>query len=236
MTQLLINYVNIAPTTILIRPGVSVSCPLLIVRLAAYISNLSEFYSYRLIGKLTAFLQLQELCLHNQIVDFSTTSARLLRQTWREVDVRCQTSVPPPWDRDEVNRREVSECDGWVCDFEVIGVPSRLIYIRIKKTIVEGRKSHLWRWVVWFHPSSEGRRYNELQCPIPRKLWWVETLFCLLWIKKGVLEVIGAPSILKYNLCNGWRYTVRETKNRQRVKTLRSRQIIKTLSLFIMNQ
>jgi hypothetical protein len=199
------------------------------------------------------------------------------RQTWREVDVRCQTSVPPHltvwrqvwqlrlrWDRDEVNRREVSECDGWVCDFEVIGVPSRFIYIRIKKSIVEGRKSHLWRWVVWFHPPSEGRRYNELQCPIPRKLWWVETLFCLLWIKKGrgkdktyiwvsvwwktetksekstrleyVLEVIGAPSILKYNLCNGWRYTVRETKSRQRVKTLRSRQSIKVLSLFIMNQ
>jgi hypothetical protein len=36
-------------------PGVSVSCPLLLVRLAAYIANLPEFYSYRLIGKLTAF-------------------------------------------------------------------------------------------------------------------------------------------------------------------------------------
>ncbi len=45
--------------------------------LAAYIANLSEFYSYRLIGKLTAFLQLQELCLRNQIVDFSTTVAWL---------------------------------------------------------------------------------------------------------------------------------------------------------------
>jgi hypothetical protein len=77
MTQLLINYVNIVPTTILIRPGVSVSCPLLLVRLDAYIPNLSEFYSYRFIGKLTAFLHLQELCLHNQIVDFSTTVARL---------------------------------------------------------------------------------------------------------------------------------------------------------------
>jgi hypothetical protein len=77
MTQLLLSYVNIAPTTILIRPGVSVSCPLLLVRLAAYIAILSEFYSYRLIGKLNAFLQLQELCLRNQIADFSTTAARL---------------------------------------------------------------------------------------------------------------------------------------------------------------
>ncbi len=57
--------------------GVSVSCPLLLVRLDSYITNLSEFDSYRLIGKLTAFLQLQELCLRNQIVDLSTTVARL---------------------------------------------------------------------------------------------------------------------------------------------------------------
>jgi hypothetical protein len=33
------------------------SCPLLLVRLGGYIVNLPEFYSYRLIGKLTAFLQ-----------------------------------------------------------------------------------------------------------------------------------------------------------------------------------
>ncbi len=38
--------------------------------------NLSEFYSYRLIGKLTAFLQLQEFCQRNQIVDSSTTTSR----------------------------------------------------------------------------------------------------------------------------------------------------------------
>jgi hypothetical protein len=39
--------------------------------------NLSDFYSYRLIGKLTASLQLQEFCQRNQIVDSSTTAARL---------------------------------------------------------------------------------------------------------------------------------------------------------------
>jgi hypothetical protein len=32
----------------------------LLVRLGGYIANLSDFYSYRLIGKLTAFLQLQQ--------------------------------------------------------------------------------------------------------------------------------------------------------------------------------
>jgi hypothetical protein len=78
MSQHLLNYVNITPTKILIRPGVSVSCLLLLVRLVAYMVNISEFYSYRLIGKLTVFLQCQELlCLRNQIVDFSTTDARL---------------------------------------------------------------------------------------------------------------------------------------------------------------
>jgi hypothetical protein len=50
---------------------------LMLVRLRSYIVNWSDFYSDSLIGKLTAFLQLQEFCQHNQIVDSSTTSARL---------------------------------------------------------------------------------------------------------------------------------------------------------------
>ena len=32
-----------------------------------------------------------------------------------------------PKDKDEVNRRDVCECDGWVCVFEVIGAPSRYV-------------------------------------------------------------------------------------------------------------
>jgi hypothetical protein len=35
-----------------------------------------------------------------------------------------------PTDKDEVNRREVCECDGWVCDLDSIGDPSRLRLIR----------------------------------------------------------------------------------------------------------
>jgi hypothetical protein len=42
-----------------------------------YNMNLSDFYSYRIIGKLTSFLQLQEFSQRNQIVDSSTTTARL---------------------------------------------------------------------------------------------------------------------------------------------------------------
>jgi hypothetical protein len=50
---------------------------LLLVRLGSYIVNLSDFYSYRLIGKLTAFLQLQEFSLHKPTVTSSTSTARL---------------------------------------------------------------------------------------------------------------------------------------------------------------
>jgi hypothetical protein len=44
-----------------------------------YITNLSDFYSYRLIGKLTAFLQLQEFSQRNLIVvsEASTSATRL---------------------------------------------------------------------------------------------------------------------------------------------------------------
>ncbi len=35
-----------------------------------------------------------------------------------------------PKDRDEVNRREVCECDGCMCVLEVIGTPSRLRFTR----------------------------------------------------------------------------------------------------------
>jgi hypothetical protein len=40
-------------------------CLLLLVRLGVYIVNLCAFYFYKLIGKLTAFLQLQEFSLRN---------------------------------------------------------------------------------------------------------------------------------------------------------------------------
>jgi hypothetical protein len=57
---------------------------LLLVRQAGYIVNLSEFYSYRLIGKLTAFLQLQEFSLrrHTQVAS-SPSAARLSSHSYR---------------------------------------------------------------------------------------------------------------------------------------------------------
>jgi len=51
-------------------------CLLLLVRLGGYIVNLCDFYPYRPIGKLTAFLQLQEFSLRILPVDSSTSAAR----------------------------------------------------------------------------------------------------------------------------------------------------------------
>jgi hypothetical protein len=47
---------------------------LLLVRLGGYIVNSLDCYSYRIIGKLTAFLQLQEFSFRNLPVDSSTSS------------------------------------------------------------------------------------------------------------------------------------------------------------------
>jgi len=71
--------VNIARTIITILPTLSLLCRLLLVRMDVYIVTLSDFYSYRLIGKLTAFLQLQEFSQRSLIVGFSTSVARRSR-------------------------------------------------------------------------------------------------------------------------------------------------------------
>ena len=55
MMQLLIKYGNIVLTTTIGRPVRYHLCLLLLVRVAGYIANLLDFYSYRLIGKLTRF-------------------------------------------------------------------------------------------------------------------------------------------------------------------------------------
>jgi hypothetical protein len=68
MMQLLIKYGNIVLTT---TTGHRVWYHLfliLLVRPAGYRVNLYDFNSYRLIGKLTAFLQLQEFSLRKPTV------------------------------------------------------------------------------------------------------------------------------------------------------------------------
>ncbi len=73
-----------------------------------------------------------------------------------------------PKDRDEVNRREVCECDGWVCDLDVIVVPSKLRVIRKDSTLSR------------ILPTRDLRRETNTG-------WWKwmnPTGFCLLWINK----------------------------------------------------
>ena len=77
MKLLLTRSESIDLTIIMTLPARFHSWLLLVVRLGGYIANLSDFYSCRLIGKLTDFLQLQEFSLRNLTVDSSTTSARL---------------------------------------------------------------------------------------------------------------------------------------------------------------
>jgi hypothetical protein len=82
MTEL--KYGNIVLTTTTGRRVRYHLCLLLLVRQAGYIVNLLDFYSYRLIGKLTAFLQLQEFSQRNLPVASSTSAARRSHITSKE--------------------------------------------------------------------------------------------------------------------------------------------------------
>ncbi len=78
MKMLLTKYANTAQTIIIVPLTLSPLYLLLLVHLGVYIVNLCAFYFYRLIGKLTAFLQLQEFSLRKQTpVTSSTSAARL---------------------------------------------------------------------------------------------------------------------------------------------------------------
>ncbi len=55
-----------------------------------------------------------------------------------------------PKDRDEVNKREVCECDGWVCDLDVMGGPPKLSALRNTVTLTRVRTTRLLgSWAVW---------------------------------------------------------------------------------------
>ena len=56
------------------NPPNAVTFRLLLVRLVDSTVNLSDFYSYRLIGKLTAFLQLQEFSQRHQTWGLRTSN------------------------------------------------------------------------------------------------------------------------------------------------------------------
>jgi hypothetical protein len=93
MKQLLIKYGNIVLTTTTGRRVRYHLCLLLLVHQTGYIVNLSDFYSYRLIGKLTAFLQLQEFSLRQPTVASSTSAARRKWNWPRSVDAITPTLI-----------------------------------------------------------------------------------------------------------------------------------------------
>ncbi len=64
------DYNNNPPTVVSFIPPVTSTS-------GDYIVNSYDFYSYSLIGKLTAFLQLQEFSLRNKTVDSSTSTTRI---------------------------------------------------------------------------------------------------------------------------------------------------------------
>jgi hypothetical protein len=68
---------SIELTTIITPLHRCLLCLMLLVRLGDYIVNSCDIYSDGLIGKLTAFLQLQEFSLRKPTVDSSTSAARL---------------------------------------------------------------------------------------------------------------------------------------------------------------
>jgi hypothetical protein len=70
----LIKFGNIVLTTTTIHRPQSPLCLILLVRLGGYIVNSLDYYSYRLIGKLTVFLQIQEFSLRNPPVDLSISA------------------------------------------------------------------------------------------------------------------------------------------------------------------
>ena len=66
-----------------------------------------------------------------------------------------------PKDKDEVNKREVCECDGWVCDLETMGIPSILSVIlsatalaRMFPTLDLSCEEKVARWK-WNWPRSD---------------------------------------------------------------------------------
>jgi hypothetical protein len=73
----MIKYGNIVLTTTITLLTLYHICILFLVHLGGYIVNFSDFYSYRLIGKLTAFLQFQEFSLWKLTVVSSTSTVRL---------------------------------------------------------------------------------------------------------------------------------------------------------------
>jgi hypothetical protein len=66
-----------------------------------------------------------------------------------------------PKDRDEVNTREGCECDGWVCDLDTMGTPSKFREIRTSDSLTRVRSTLILSW----EEKAVSRQWN-----IPRSV------------------------------------------------------------------
>ena len=89
-----IKYDNTSLTIIIVPLTLSPLCLLWLVRLGAYTPNLCGFYFYKLIGKVTAFLKLQEFSLRKLPVDSSTSACTAARRSPHSSKSEWVTSSP----------------------------------------------------------------------------------------------------------------------------------------------
>ena len=117
-----------------------------------------------------------------------------------------------PKDRDEVHRREVCEYDGWVCDLEVIGAPSRLRLIRKaaalarideKRDLIIEEKAARRKWknapifdcADWTPEAAKKRSVSRWVCKN-------KILINSLWRFPDVLAIPGIKEIYEWG--SGW--------------------------------
>ena len=100
--------------------------------------------------------------------------------SWNRVVHWDPRGTGTPKDRDEVNRRDVCECDGWVCVLEVIGAPSifKLIrkaaaLVRVLPTFALSLEENAARWK-WKSPLVDCASWT----PEDSKKWSVSRWSC----------------------------------------------------------
>jgi hypothetical protein len=79
--------------------------------------------------------------------------------------------------RDEVNRREVCECDGWVCDLDMMGAPSKLSVIRKPAVSARARSTLFLSW----SEKTARRKWN-----------WPRSV-CASWTPEDTKKIFKVP-------------------------------------------
>ena len=112
-----------------------------------------------------------------------------------------------PKDRDEVNRREVWECDGWVCDWEAIGVSSILRLIRntvvlmrifpvldlkCEKNVVRRYWNWLDSWRILFYKGKK-KKLELVKLILKGKMWGLSVGKSLVRVFRNPLKRIILP-------------------------------------------